>query len=158
MDLAAEKARVSTQNEALKDRHELRQLRLELEEKLKLQEDTIRRKDRTIQLHVMHQNHLEQVPHPCMANKVVLHAASRRLVPSARAHDALWQENLHLRELLNAEEFDQSSKRRDKGLGKMVGRLDGLIEDVESETRQQHNVVMDMKRLVDQAAHTKCMV
>lgn len=60
------------------------------------------------------------------------------------------QENLHLRELLNAEEFDQSSQRRDKGLGKMVGRLDGLIEDVESETRHQHNVVMDMKRLVDQ--------
>jgi hypothetical protein len=50
----------------------LRHVRLELEEKLKLQDDTIRRKDRTIQLHVMHQTHLEQ-------------------------------ENLHLRELLNAE-------------------------------------------------------
>lgn len=62
VDLAAEKARVSSQNEALKDRSELRQVRLELEEKLKLQDDTIRRKDRTIQLHVMHQNHLEQAP------------------------------------------------------------------------------------------------
>ena len=61
VDLAAEKARVASQNEALKDRSELRQVRLELEEKLKLQEDTIRRKDRTIQLHVMHQTHLEQV-------------------------------------------------------------------------------------------------
>jgi len=32
----------------------------------------------------------------------------------------------------------------------MCGNLDGLIEDVESETRRQHNVVMDMKRLVDE--------
>jgi len=55
-----------------------------------------------------------------------------------------------LRELLNAEQFDQTSKTRDKGLGKMVGRLDGLIEDVEAEKRKQHNMVMDMKRLVDQ--------
>jgi len=59
-------------------------------------------------------------------------------------------ENLHLRELLSAEEFNQTSKRRDKGLASMVGNLDGLIEDVESETRKQHNVVMDMKRLVDE--------
>jgi len=119
VDTETEKARAAAQNEALKDRTELRQLKLELEEKLKLQDDTIRRKDRTIQMHVMHQNHLEQ-------------------------------ENLHLRELLHAEEFEESSKRRDKGLGKMVDKLDNLIEDVESETRNQHNVVMDMKRLVDQ--------
>jgi len=80
VDHVEEKTRVTTQNEALKDRSELRQVRLELEEKLKLQEDTIRRKDRTIQLHVMHQNHLEE-------------------------------ENKHLRELLSAQEFDQSTGR-----------------------------------------------
>jgi len=74
----------------------------------------------------------------------------RKLFMQEQTNIHLEQENFHLRELLAAHEFEMSNQKRDKGLNKMNGHLGGLIEDVESETKKQHNVVMDMKRLVAQ--------
>lgn len=114
IDMKAEHIRNEIQNEALQDRSQLRQREFELEEKLRMQEETIRRKDRALQLNQQHQTHLEQ-------------------------------ENAHLREMLAA---DSSEQRL--GVGKMVDQLDKVVEDVENETRDQHDICMNMKRLVDQ--------
>lgn len=115
IDMKSEHVRNEIQNEALKDRSELRRVQFDMEDKLRLLEETVRRKDRALELNAAHQTHLEQ-------------------------------ENAHLREMLAA---DGNSAER-KGVGSMVEQLDKVVEDVENETRDQHEICMNMKRLVDQ--------